>query len=57
MRLANQKELDEASYNDYQIATERLRRKRDKLIADGLIADTIDVVLSRRYVPFINGET
>lgn len=27
MKLANQKELDEASYNDYQLATERARRK------------------------------
>ena len=44
MKIANQKELNEAVYNDYQIVSERLQRKRNELIAKGLIEDTIQVV-------------
>jgi hypothetical protein len=31
LNLANQKELDEISYNDYQLATEQMRRKLEKI--------------------------
>jgi hypothetical protein len=46
LKLANQKELDEATYNDYQIATERMRRKIEALQGTVITSvDTSDLVV------------